>query len=290
MPLSKPSPQPEISVLKRIQAIRTEVGESSSRLIDYIVGSPRTVLSQSITELAEAAGSSEPTAVRLFRRAGFRSFQDFKIRLAQSLVPGVSSLNPEIAPHDTALQVLEKVFATSQITLRETLAHTDEEVLERVVEALLGARKIEVVGCGVSGIVALDTAHKLSRLGLVSRAHNDPYFAAQVCALAGPGDVVLAISHTGSTRDVLDAVELARDSGATVIALTGLKRSPLTQLADLTLRTSSPESSYRSEAIASRIAQLCMVDALCVTLHLRLEPLSSERLRKTREALKEKRL
>lgn len=290
MPLSKPSPQPEIPVLKRIQAIQAEVGESSSRLIDYIVGSPRTVLSQSITELAEAAGSSEPTAVRLFRRAGFRSFQDFKIRLAQSLVPGVSSLNPEIAPDDTALQVLEKVFATSQITLRETLTHTDEEVLERVVEALLGARKIEVVGCGVSGIVALDTAHKLSRLGLVSRAHNDPHFAAQVCALAGPSDVVLAISHTGSTRDVLDAVELAKDSGATVIALTGLKRSPLTQLADLTLRTSSPESSYRSEAIASRIAQLCMVDALCVTLHLRLEPLSSERLRKTREALKEKRL
>ncbi|MCX7784220.1 MAG: MurR/RpiR family transcriptional regulator [Meiothermus sp.] len=290
MPRPKASPQSEIPALKRIQAIRGEVGESSLRLIDYIVGNPRTVLSQSITELTEAAGSSDPTAVRLFRRAGFRSFQDFKIRLAQSLVPGVSSLNPEIRPHDTALQVLEKVFATSQITLKETLAHTDEKVLEEAVQALLSARKIEVVGCGVSGIVALDTAHKFSRLGLLARSHNDPHFAAQVCALTGPGDVVLAISHTGSTGDVLEAVELAKNNGATVIALTGLKRSPLTQLADLTLRTSSPESSYRSEAIASRIAQLCMVDALCVALHLRLEPLSSERLRKTREALKEKRL
>ncbi|WP_299429329.1 MurR/RpiR family transcriptional regulator [uncultured Meiothermus sp.] len=290
MPTPKPPPQLEIPALKRIQAIRADVGESSSRLIDYIVCNPKTVLSQSITELAEAAASSEPTAVRLFRRAGFRSFQDFKIRLAQSLVPGVSSLNPEIAPSDTALQVLEKVFATSQITLKETLAHMDEEVLEQAVQRLLSARKIEVVGCGVSGIVALDTAHKFSRLGLLARSHHDPHFAAQVCALTDPDDLVLAISHTGSTRDVLDAVEQAKDNGATVIALTGLRRSPLTQLADLTLRTSSPESSYRSEAIASRIAQLCMVDALCVTLHLRLEPHSSERLRKTREALKDKRL
>ncbi len=290
MPRPQPLPPSEIPALKRIQAIRAEVGESSLRLIDYILNNPKTVLSQSITELTEAAGSSDPTAVRLFRRAGFRSFQDFKIRLAQSLVPGVSSLNPEIRPNDTALQVLEKVFATSHITLKETLAHTDEQVLEEAVQALLNARKIEVVGCGVSGIVAQDTAHQFSRLGLLARSHHDPHFAAQVCALTDPGDVVLAISHTGSTSDVLEAVELAKKNGATVIALTGLKRSPLTQLADLTLRTSSPESSYRSEAIASRIAQLCMVDALCVALHLRLEPLSSERLRKTREALKEKRL
>jgi RpiR family carbohydrate utilization transcriptional regulator len=228
--------------------------------------------------------------VRLFQGLGYRGYQDFKIQLSQSLVPGIRSLSAEIDPADKPHTVADKVFSTSAVTLSDTRAHVDPAQLEKAVALLAEAQRIEFIGCGGSSIVALDAQHKFFKLGIFCGASPDPHNAAQVCSLLGPGDVVVAISHSGATRDVLHAARIAVDAGAALIAITGLGRSPLSRLAEVTLHTSSPESRYRSEAVASRIAQLCLIDALVVAVHLRREPAASLNLARTRRALTQKRI
>src|SRR5690625_7873576 len=103
----------------------------------------------------------------------------------------------------------------------------------------------------------------------------DPHDAVQVCATLGPGDVVLAISHSGRTREIIEAVRLASDQGAQVIAISRFGRSPLQRLADVTLHTLSSETAYRSEAIAPRLAQLEIIDVLLAGALFRSQPVTS---------------
>ena len=285
--------QPPVSLvpaLQKLHVARSTVGSATQRVIDFVLEHPNDVIHLSVTEVAEGSNSSEATVVRLFQNLGFKSYQDFKIRLSQSLVPTTRSFERRIESGDTAHTIFQKVFATSSLTLSDTLEHLQPEALERSVDLLIGARRITFVGVGGSGIVALDAHHKFFKLGLFCEAVPDPHNAAQVAALLGPDDVMVAISHSGTTQDVLHAVRIAKDNRASLIALTGLARSPLSKLADVTLNTTSPESRYRSEAVASRIAQLCIVDALVVALYLRDEERLGRHWQRARTALTEKRV
>lgn len=244
----------------------------------------------SVTELAEAAGASEATVVRLFQELDYRGYQDFKIQLSKTMVPASLVYSREIAPSDPPGKIMENVFNMSMLTLRDTRQVIQDEVLEQAVTLLAGAARIEFVGFGGSGVVARDGYHKFIRLGIPVHATQDAHDAAQICSLLGTRDVVVAISHSGSSRDLLESVRLAQGAGAKVIALTRFGRSPLQKLADVVLNTLSPETSYRSEGIASRIAQLAIIDTLLVAVFMRQCPGSQDRLERAREALKGKRL
>lgn len=281
---------PSAPVLQKLHAVRGDVGSRTARVVEYVLEHPNDVIHLSVTEVAERTQASEATIVRLFQSLGFKGYQDFKIRLSQSLVPAAQSIERTIERGDSTRTIFEKVFATSEITLRDTIAHLEPELLERSLELIASAQRIGFIGVGGSGIVAMDAHHKFLKLGLFCQALPDPHNAAQVCALLEPEDLIIAISHSGATKDVLDSARIAKERGASLIALTGLGRSPLSKLADVTLSTSSPESLYRSEAVASRVAQLCIIDALVVALYLRLEPNASDRWRRARGALTQKRI
>jgi DNA-binding MurR/RpiR family transcriptional regulator len=102
--------------------------------------------------------------------------------------------------------------------------------------------------------------------------------------------VVVVISHSGFTTDSLEAAQLARSRGVSVIAISKYGRSPLQRLAHVTLHTMSPGTTYRSEGITSLMAQLALIDTLMVNVYQRKQPTSAEHLKRTREALKTKRL
>jgi RpiR family transcriptional regulator, carbohydrate utilization regulator len=276
--------------LQKLQAARKTVGSRTVRVIDYVLAHPNDVIHLSVTEVAELTQASEATIVRLFQNLGFKGYQDFKIRLSQSLVPDTHSIERGIEHGDSINVIFEKVFATSETTLRNTLAHLEPNDLERTVDLIANARRLVFIGVGGSGVVAQDAHHKFLKLGIFCEALPDPHNAAQVCALLDARDVVVAISHSGATKDVLDAARVAKDHGARLIALTKLGNSPLSKISDVTLMTSSPESLYRSEAVASRIAQLCFIDALVVALYLRNQSNSNETWKLARGALNQKRI
>jgi DNA-binding MurR/RpiR family transcriptional regulator len=146
--------------------------------------------------------------------------------------------------------------------VRETVRQLDLAVLDKVV----GAPRVNLYGVGASGIVALDLQQKLHRIGRVVHAWPDPHSALTSAALLGPGDVALGISHTGSTRDTIDCLTKAKSVGATTVAITNFPRSKIARLADHVLTTAARETTFRSGAMASRIAARTLVDCLFVAV------------------------
>ena len=277
-------------ILRKLESVRPVVGPARQKVIDYVLEHAEEVIFLSITELSAQAGVSEATVVRLFQEMNYRGYQDFKIKLSRELTPDRQQLDHNIDEGDSPGQVLRSLVNLSVETLRSTVQIVDDESLAKVVEVLVEANRIEFLGMGGSGSVARDAYHKFLRLGIPVNAVSDSHDAAQVCAVLAPDDVALFVSHSGTTKDVLEAAQLAREAGATVVAITRYGRSPLARIAHLTLHTVSAETEYRSEAISSRIAQLVLIDTLMVSLYLAKLPDSQLKLSRAREALGSKRL
>ena len=162
--------------------------------------------------------------------------------------------------------------------------------LEAVVEAIAGARRVDVYGVGASGYVAADLQAKLHRIGRVAFAHPDAHLALTSAALLGPDDVAIGISHTGMTIDTIDALTLAAKRGATTVAITNAPSSVIARLADHVLTTAARETTFRSGATASRLAQLTVVDCVFVAVAQRTYAQSQAALEATRAAVEDRRL
>ena len=177
---------------------------------------------------------------------------------------GVRVVGSDIGPGDDLAAIVEKIAFADVRAVEETASHLDVAALQAVVDALVAARRIDVYGVGASAFVAMDFQQKLHRIGQVAFAWSDTHIALTSAALLQPGDVAIGISHTGVTTDTIDALAQARRSGATTVALTNFPRSPIVEVADHVLTTAVRETTYRSGAMASRLAQLTLVDFMFV--------------------------
>lgn len=276
---------PECWIARQLKAAMAERGATTRRVVEYILNHPHEVIRLSITELAEVTGSSEATIVRLCQSLNHKGYQDFKISLSQCLVTPVKSLNVEIEPDDTPDEFAPKVFNTIIQTLRDTEKVFDAGALASAVQILSTAGRIECIGFGSSGPIAFDAYQKFMKIGLTGSWHVDGHNAAMCCAVLRPGDAVLAISYSGTSEELLYAVQVAKEAGAKVVAITRFGRSPLVKLADVSLFTSSPESSYRGEGAASRVAQLAIIDCLYVGIFLAKRPEVEDVLGRSRRAV-----
>ncbi|MDR7512543.1 MAG: SIS domain-containing protein [Armatimonadota bacterium] len=180
------------------------------------------------------------------------------------------------------------MFALSVRALEETLDVLDDAALERAAAAIAAARRVDFYGVGASGIVALDAQQKFLRIGIEAQAFVDPHLQAASAALLRRGDVAVGISESGSTRDTVHALGVARAAGAVTVAVTRYGPSPIVKVAAVRLHTLSRESGIRGGALASRIAQLAVIDALMMTVALRRYDVTLAALRATRDAVAEK--
>jgi DNA-binding MurR/RpiR family transcriptional regulator len=276
-------------VLQRLREEKSTFRDSEERVADYILAHAGTVVNLPITELAEQIGVSEATIVRMCKKVGFRGFQELKINLAIETVKPIQAVHEEISEDDQIDVVMKKVMAANTRALEATLDVLSETELRRAVEALYTARSIQFYGVGGSGPVAFDAAHKFMKTGKPVTAYTDTHMQAMAASLVEPVDVVVAISHSGSSRDVIDALEIARNRGATTIGLTHYARSPIDKVIDIKLGTSSYETLYRMESTSSRIAQLAIIDALFIGVCLRDPEKAVHNILATREAIAPKR-
>ncbi|TAG84231.1 MAG: SIS domain-containing protein [Betaproteobacteria bacterium] len=276
------------ALLSRITAVRLNLRPSEQRVASFVLGQPNRVAHMAIAELAEAVGVTDPTIARFCQGLGFTGFKAFKVALAKSLATGVPYVHTDVSPQDAAPEVIAKVFDRSIATLISIRNQVDPKLFERATDALARARRIEFYGVGNSGIVALDAQHKFFLMGMHTVAYNDPHWQVQSAALLTSEDVVVAISRTGRTRDMIQTCELAQRAGATVIAVTA-RASLLAKLADIALAVDVEEDPDVYSPMVGRLAQLALVDALSVSVALKLGPELQETLRKAKETLIAKR-
>lgn len=271
----------EASPLVRIRSLLPGLARAEQRVANIVLADPATIARQSITEVAEAAGTSETTVTRFCKAIGVGGYPDLRIALAADTAR-ISSrdrdLGSDIGPEDSMSEIIEKVAYTDAKAVEETGGQLDGETLRALVHAMGQARRIDIYGVGASAFVALDLQQKLHRIGLVSFAWSDTHTALTSAAVLRVGDVALGISHTGATSETVEALREARKRGATTAALTNFARSPITEVADYVLTTAVRETTYRSGAMASRIGQLTAIDCLFIGI-------AQGRLDQTRAAL-----
>lgn len=277
------------SLLARIDASTGELRRSERAVADFVLAQPNEVLNISIAELAYRVGVSQPTVARFVNALGFSGFKEFKLRLAQSMASGVTYVDREVGPEDSLAEVAPMVFNRTINALMSVRNQIDPERLARAVELVRNARRMEFYGIGNSGIVASDAQHKFFRYGIPAVAYSDPHVQGMAATLLGPGDVVVAISASGRTQEVIRACEVARDAGADVVAITA-SASPLARIASVVLAADLPENSDVYAPMSSRIVHLALIDLLSVSVALAGGEALLQRLEHTRETLREKRI
>lgn len=274
------------AVILKIQQLLPTLSKSEQAVASYIMLHPETIINLSMSALAETCAVSEPTVVRACRKLGFSGYQDLKVTLAQSIHMPISANGEEVSASDTPQQIIGKVFASTIHTLEFTRDIFRAEDMKQAADFLLTSRRILIFGLGSSGPVAMDLQHKLMRLGLNATAYTDPHLQAIAAAYCESSDVVFAVSHSGSSRNVVTTTKKAKEKGAKIITLTSLGSSPLTKLADLSLFTASDETKYRIVAISSRIAELAIIDSIYSYIAVRSEGIRSMQVEKAMDEMK----
>ncbi|OCI99917.1 transcriptional regulator [Rhizobium sp. AC27/96] len=285
-----PSTQEFSGVIDRIRAVRKDLAPTAGRIADFITQHASDVIHMSVTEVAEKAGASEGSVIGFCQTIGARGFQQIKISLARDLVQPVQFIHEDLTPSDNIASVVEKVFQSDLQALQDTQKALDIAALSRAVDAIRKASRVEVFGIGSAAPIAEDMNYRLLRIGILSRASVDSHVQAIVGSLADTSTAVITISHSGSTVETLTATRLAKEAGATTIAITNFGKSPLLAHTDIVLNTLARETQFRTEAMTSRIAQLAIVDALIACLALADYERATQTIAKTFDVLSTKRV
>lgn len=244
------------------------LSKSEKKIADFVLSTGFKVSEMTLSELAKAVGVSDPSVVRFTKALGFKGFSAFKNQAILDL--GKESNAPQsqkfidlnFSQEDTLESIPEKVVNSTISGLQDTLKIFDYAAFEEAVQAITRAKRLEIFGVGNSGSIALDFVSKLARIGLNVNYFSDNHLSQLSTIALTKEDVAIAISHSGSTIDVVDTLKIAKQAGATTIALTNYKASHISEYADIELLTGDHETTFYSETMISRMSLLAIVDML----------------------------
>ena len=254
------SPHGRVGSLILMRSRLETLSRAEQRVARCILDEPSEAIRFSITELAERATVGEATVSRFCRRLGLSGFLDLKISIASELASTPSAQDTAGEEGEGPLHWIRASSKRSAEMIDRTARLLDPESLERAIRALANARRIDVYGQGASAVTALDAQHGFLRLGMVAQAPLDTHSQAMSASLLERGDVSLAFSHSGSTRDVVGNQQLARDNGAETICVTSAARSPIVAASSIVLLTASEDTLVSN--LRSKMVQLFVLELL----------------------------
>ncbi|HEU4850914.1 MAG TPA: SIS domain-containing protein [Telluria sp.] len=273
-----------------LDSIRTQLdslSKSEKKVALAVLEAPAATVSQNITALAKAAQVSEPTVVRFCRTLGYDGWHEFKLKLAQGLalaLPGAANEQP--AQDDLAADLVSKICSRSINTLLDLRNNLDPDAIQKALDILSRANKIEFYGQGTSGIVAADAQHKFFRSGVPTVAYADPAIHSIAASLLRAGDAVVCISQRGNNSALVRSAKLARRSGADVIVLAP-SGTPLADVATVLIPIDLIFNTDPYTPISARLAYLVVIDVLAVGLALQRGPEFRRKMQNAQKALQE---
>ncbi|MDP1852445.1 MAG: MurR/RpiR family transcriptional regulator [Candidatus Planktophila sp.] len=245
---------------------------SEASIANCVLRDPHGVSLLNISQLADFSKTSVASVVRFSKAIGYKGFPEFRRALISEVsrngldTQNISELDSGIELEDSIEEVIRKIALADSRAIQTTAERLDINSFMRTVDAWNSAQTIGIFGLASSGYVAMDLQLKLNRQGKSTTAWSDAHTALTSVSLLKAGDCLVAISHSGTTIDVVDVMQAFKSRGISIILITNALRSTATALADIVLHTSARETTFRSGATASRIAQLTVVDCLCVAL------------------------
>ncbi|HEY0686884.1 MAG TPA: MurR/RpiR family transcriptional regulator [Steroidobacter sp.] len=274
------------ALLTYIKGILASLNPTDRLIADCVLADPEKVISSSIAQLKDDCGASVGAIVAFCRRMGLKGFAEFKIALARDLAQ--TGLPAGQVQENGSL--LEKVFQVHSQSLTETLQINPTSQFERIAQVIDKSRRVELFSIGLSYPVAHTAYCKFLLLGLQASAHFDSHIQLIAATQLEKGDVAIGISLSGTTRETVECLEVAKAKGATTICLTNAVKSPITAHADYSLYATPSEIKYFQAPLASRVTQLALIDALFVFLALKHKTRTAAKLQQSGEELIKRRL
>ena len=255
------------TLMERVQHLQHELSPAEQRVAVLVLEHPRKVLSEPIAEIARLADVSQPTVIRFCRSLGFQGLAEFKLKFAGSLTGSIPVRHSQVRMSDSTHDLSAKVIDNTVSAILKFRDGLDVHAIDRAIELLRRANKVEFYAMGNARVVALDGQHKFFRFRIPTTAHGDAHLFQLAAELLQPGDVVVAISTAGQAPELLSAVDAARAAGASVIAITS-SRSALAKKANVCLAVDHTEDSTTFLSMISRILQLLLIDIMAVGISL----------------------
>ena len=259
------------SCFERIRLQESSFTEASKKIVKKIFSSPNTIIHMTIWQAAEFCGTSEASIVRFCKMLGYNGYHDFKICLASELsLSNDPIILSALQVDDDEAAVLQKVFAVEIKTIQDTAASIDTEAFKHAVDCILSAKKLEFYSFGNSRPITYDAHFRMLKIGINSYVGIDIADSIMHANMLEPGDVAIAVSHSGSTKYTCMALEAAHGRGARTISVTAFPKSPITSVSDICLfAATNDEFDFQSTTVASKMAEMAIMDALYTAVAFR---------------------
>lgn len=266
---SQTSPHPT-GALVSIRSLAPSLASAERRVAEAILADPSLILERTISDLAELCQTSATTVVRFCRRANFTGYRELRLALATEVGRDYSRhgedhrLGADITRDDSMSQVAKKIAYAGVRAIEETIESVDMAILTRVAKAVARASTVNLYGVGASSLAARDLQQKLQRIGRRAELMEDPDHAVSSAVLLSKNDVAIGISNSGETAEIVDWIITARRHQGITVAVTNYQNSRLAQSSEFVLKTAAAEGQFRPGAMASRLAQLTLIDCLFI--------------------------
>lgn len=271
---------------ERLKRKYPDLRSSEKRVADYILKNPEDIANFSITELAQKCSTSETTVNRLSRSIGYSGYTQMKIVITQDLAQKTLKTIPgDIKEGDSIIDAAEKLKYCLTSAIEHTFEILNISELNRAIESILKAERIYFYGIGGSGYVARIAHHLFLKAGIFNTACDSGYMQVITAALLSRRDLAIGISHSGDTKDVVKALEIAKEKGATTIAITGNRQSAIVSRADINLLTFSKEEPIYGDFMEAKVSQLFIIDLLYIGILLKNIPAFTDYLEETAKAI-----
>lgn len=270
------------NVYAAIQSQYATFSKVGKRIADHIIADPVHITSISIQQMAAELGIAESSIIRFCKILGCAGFSEMKLLLAKYSPKSVRTIFEDLSETDSIQTISESVFGRNIDTLERALQLLDFQKIEQAVDVLSRAENILILGVGASGTIAEDFYIRLMRIGFRAVSLTDSHLMQIQASLCMPNTAVIAISHTGKTREIVSAVRTAKEHGAQTIGITGFPDTPLKASSDLCLELYSPEQLF----VSPRVAQFSLIDSLYVSLAIRQKDRVVRNIEQVNEALR----
>lgn len=241
------------------------LSKAEKKAAEYILGNHEDLFNLNLHELAEASGCSQAAIIRMCKEIGLDGFKQLRAELNRQTPVSEHELFPKNDNGADGIgvnmaDILQEVFSYNVRSLQDTFALYTEEY-DKALKAIAVARHLAFFSIGNASMPCQYAYIMFKRIGYDCTANIDPDIQMLSAANLRPGDVAIAISHTGQTRHVVAATELAQRNGATTICITKNAKSALTKVSDIHLFTSTVDLSPNMELVARRVSEYAIVEA-----------------------------
>lgn len=254
-------------IIAEIHNLFDSLTETEQKIASYVLEFPRKVIHMTAKELASACDTVPSAVNRMCKSIGVDGFAKLKILLASAIGNSDSDENSvPFCKDDTPQMIFNKVFNSGINTIKNTYKMLDFDTVEAMAKEIAQAKRVFIFGVGTSSVIAMDAAYRFSQLSVQAYAYTDILQMNVMAKNMTSGDVAFGISHSGTTKAVVDAMRSAKEAGAKTISITSFTNGLLYKESDYSVCVYADEKNYPVEAVSARVAHICVIDALMLTV------------------------